>query len=170
MRPLRTFLLAIALAAGAATASAHPGDVGVTTEAARSNVVEASVVVSGTVAVLKADLYGLERWPAVFSDVRSLQRNPDGTWAIDFRRFGHAHDFRFTRTPTGVVFELAARDHGSARMEYVLEPIDATRSKLTIRLDVSTPPQLSVEQFLTMLRAKAYADLADFSFRVPAAR
>ncbi len=168
MKPIFGFLLSAALLTGAATVSAHTGDAGASTEPARSDVVEASVVVSGTVTSLKADLYRLERWPSVFSDVRGLSRNPNGTWTVDFRRFGHPHDFRVTRTPVGVVFDLAAQDHGNARMEYVLEPVDATHSKLTIRFDMSTPPQLTTEQFLTMLRAKAYADLADFSFRAPA--
>jgi hypothetical protein len=125
--------------------------------------VEGSAVVPGTVAARKADLYRFERWPQVFSDVRGLKRNDDGSWSVDFRRFGHAHDFHVTRTPAGVVLELAAKDHGSARMEYALEPIDATRSKLTIRLFMTTPPQLTSEEALDLLRRKAQADLDDFA-------
>lgn len=130
---------------------------------ADGNLVAGSVVVTGTVAGLKAYLYRLDRWPQVFTDVRGLSRNADGTWSVDFRRFGHAHDFRFVRTATGVVFELAAKDHGSARLEYLLEPVDAARSKLTVRFTAATPEQLTTERFVALLRAKVHSDLADFT-------
>jgi hypothetical protein len=170
MKRILVLMSSLALAGLVSLASAHEGDTvpdhGAAVDAratAAGNRVEGSVVVPGTVAALKADLYRFERWPRVFSDVRGLKRNGDGSWSVDFQRFGHAHDFRITRTPAGVVLELAAKDHGSARMEYALEPIDATRSKLTIRLFMTTPPQLTSEQALGVLRAKAQADLDDFA-------
>lgn len=129
------------------------------------NRVQASVVVPGTVAELKGELYRLERWPQVFSDVKSLVPLGDGTWSVDFQRFGHPHDFRAVRTATGVVWRLAARDHGDAALEYALEPVDARRSRLTVRFLVPTPPQLTAEQMVGLLRAKARADLDDFSKR-----
>jgi len=179
MKRLFILMIGLALAGASAHASAHdgepgrdePGVAGSAIDAhatAAGNRVEASVVVRGTVAALKADLYQLERWPSVFSDARALKRNTDGTWSVDFRRFGHPHDFRVTRTAAGVVFELAARDHGKARVEYELEPIDASRSKLTIRLLVPTPPQVTTEQAIDMLRAKAQSDLDDFKNRANA--
>lgn len=172
----RIFIMMIGLALAGATshASAHEqsgtGNAMDTHATAAGNRVEGSVVVRGTVAALKADLYQLERWPSVFADARALKRNADGTWSVDFRRFGHPHDFRITRTAAGVVFELAAKDHGKARLEYALEPIDANRSKLTIRLLVPTPPQLTTEQAIEMLRSKAQSDLDDFSNRASAHR
>ena len=173
MRRVSIFLIGVALAGAASRASAHEGQSGRdeqgaagnaidTHSTAAGNAVEGSVVVRGTVAALKANLYEVERWPRVFSDVRAVKRNADGTWSVDFRRFGHPHDFRITRTTAGVVFELAAKDHGSARLEYALEPIDASRSRLTIRLLVPTPPKLTTEQAIDMLRTKARSDLDDF--------
>jgi hypothetical protein len=172
MKRMFPLLLGLALAGLAPSASAHeggadpaPGDAIDAHATEEGNHVEGSVVVPGTVAALKAELYRVERWPELFSDARALQRNHDGSWAIDFRRFGHAHAFRVARTPAGVVLQLAVEDHGSARLEYALEPIDATRSKLIVRFAATTPPQLTREQFLGVLRAKAQADLADFSTR-----
>jgi hypothetical protein len=169
-------MIVLALAGAVSHASAHEAPPGRdeqgkaigTHPSAEGSSVEESVVVRGTVAALKADLYQLERWPSVFSDARAMKRNADGTWAVDFRRFGHPHDFLITRTAAGVVFELAARDHGKARLEYALEPIDADRSRLTIRLLVPTPPQLTTAQAIDMLRAKAQSDLDDFSRRATA--
>ncbi|CAN5916061.1 hypothetical protein BH11MYX4_BH11MYX4_28610 [soil metagenome] len=172
-------MMGLALVGGASHASAHEGEPGRDERGAAGNPIDArataagnrvegSVVVRGTVAALKAGLYRLERWPDVFSDARVLKQNDDGTWSVDFRRFGHPHDFRITRTAVGVVFDLAAKDHGSARLEYTLEPIDANRSRLTIRLLVPTPPQLTTEQAIDMLRTKAQSDLDDFSNRASA--
>jgi hypothetical protein len=168
----RLFMMLVGLALAGSVSSAHAHDAGARPDesgavdahaTAEGNTVEGSVIVPGTVAALKSKLYLLERWPRVFTDVRGLRRNADGTWSIDFRRFGHPHDFRFVRTPAGVVFELAAKDHGRARLEYLLEPVDATRSRLTVRLVATTPKQLTTEQFVGILRAKAQADLADFT-------
>lgn len=131
------------------------------------NRVEAAVVVPGTVAALKRHLYAVEKWPAVFSDVRSLERTPDGSWSIDMVRFGHPHEFRIERTSGGVRLALAAQNHGVATLEYALQPIDATHSKLVVRFAVGTPPQLTSEQMLSLLRAKAQSDLADFSSTRP---
>lgn len=170
MKRVLLFMIGLSLAGVAPAALAHEGDAARdhggaidahATEA--GNHVEGSVLVRGTVATLKADLYRIEGWPRVFSDARAMKRNADGTWSLDFQRFGHPHDFRVTRTPTGVLFELAAKDHGSARLEYTLEPIDAMHSKLTVRLDVPTPPTFTTEQALAMLRGKAQSDLDDFA-------
>lgn len=181
MKRLFMLMLGLALVGGTSHASAHDGQGEPTRDergaagsaidthaTAAGNRVEGSVIVRGTVAALKANLYHLDRWPSVFSDARSLKRNDDGTWSVDFRRFGHAHDFRITRTAAGLVFELAAKDHGSARLEYALEPIDANRSRLTIRLLVPTPPQVTTEQAIDMLRTKVQSDLDDFSKRASA--
>ncbi len=173
MRRTFVWLLGLALAGATSHTSAHETEPGRDDDggpiaahaSAAGNSVEGSVVVRGRVAALKADLYQLDRWPGLFSDTRAMKRNADGTWSVDFRRFGHPHDFRVTRTATGVVFELATKDHGQARLEYALEPIDANRSKLTIRLLLPTPPQLTSQQTIDMLRAKAKSDLDDFEKR-----
>ncbi len=175
MKRLFVVLIGLALAGAASHAYAHDAGAGAEEYGAidahatdDGNVVEGSVLVRGTVSALKVDLYQLERWPQVFSDARAVSRNADETWSVDFQRFGHAHDFTFMRVPSGVVFELAAKDHGRARLEYALEPIDATRSKLTVRLVAATPPQLTTEQFTATLRAKVQSDLDDFSNRASA--
>lgn len=179
MKRIIVLLIGLAQAGATSHASAHEPEPGrgeqgalgnaIDTRAtAAGNRVEGSVVVRGTVAALKPDLYQVERWPNVFSDARALKRNADGTWSVDFRRFGHPHDFRITRTAAGVVFELAAKDHGKARLEYALEPVDASRSRLTIRLLVPTPPQLTTQQAIDMLRTKAQSDLDDFENRANA--
>lgn len=176
MKRIFVSILGLALAGATTHASAHeapPGrdeqenPIGTHTSAA-GNSVEGSVVVRGTVAALKAHLFQLERWPGLFSDTRTMKRNADGTWSADFRRFGHPHDFRITRTAAGVVFDLATKDHGQARLEYALEPMDANRSKLTIRLLLPTPPQFTTQQAIDMLRTKAQSDLDDFKNRADA--
>lgn len=129
---------------------------------AEGNVVEASTVVGGKVADLKGALYRVESWPELFTDVRALSRKPDGIWVADFAQFGHAHDFKVARTASGVRFELAAENHGVGRLEYALQPIDATRSRLKVRFVVTTPPQLTSEQMFGILREKAARDLEDF--------
>ncbi len=48
-------------------------------------------------------------------------------------------------------------------MQWLLQPVDARRSKLTVRLSMPTPPTLTAAQPLALLRAKAAVDLADFS-------
>lgn len=126
------------------------------------NELEASAIVVGKVADLKGALYRVESWPELFTDARAVTRKPDGTWAADFGRFGHPHDFKITRTSTGVRFDLADASHGAGRLEYALQPVDATRSKLTVRFLVGTPPQLTPQQMLALLRAKAERDLEDF--------
>jgi hypothetical protein len=162
------FLVTLGLSLAAPSGAwAHDGAAGGDDLHARStaeeNVVEASVVVRGTVAAHKGKLYRLDRWPQIFSDVRALVRNADGTWTADFRVFGHPHDFHVARTAGGVLFTLAAKDHGAARMEWTLRPLDADRSTLTVRLSMSTPPQLTRERALGLLGAKARIDLDDFS-------
>lgn len=176
MKRIFVLMVGLALAGVTSHASAHEvehgrdekGNAIGTHASAEGNSVEGSVVVRGTVAALKADLYQLERWPGLFSDTRAMKRNADGTWSVDFRRFGHPHDFRITRTAAGVVFDLATKDHGQARLEYALEPMDANRSKLTIRLLLPTPPQFTTQQTIEMLRTKAQSDLDDFENRASA--
>lgn len=129
---------------------------------AAGNSLEASAVVAGKVADLKAALYRVENWPELFTDARGMTRNADGTWAADFERFGHPHDFRVSRTAGGVRFDLVATNHGLGRLEYTLQPIDGARSRLTVRFLVGTPPQLTNDQMLAILRAKAVRDLEDF--------
>jgi hypothetical protein len=125
--------------------------------------VERSRVVRGTVRDLVGLLYAVDRWPAVLSDVRAATARPGGPLSVDFRRFGHAHDFHVRGTDGGVVLELASASHGAARLEYRLTPVDAERSELTVRFFMSTPPTLTPETVVTLLRDKAAADLADFA-------
>ena len=125
--------------------------------------VERSLVVRGTVRDLVGVLYAVDRWPAVFSDVRAVTARPGGPWALDFRRFGHPHDFNVRRTGRGVMLELASASHGAARLEYALAPVDAEHSELTVRYFMTTPPTLTPEAVVTLLRDKAATDLADFA-------
>lgn len=172
---LKKALLIALLLAPAARTLAHdgPAEEGAAL-AARSDgglsSVTASATVTGTVASLKSWLYHVERWPTLFSDVRALEKHSDGTWSVDFVRFGHPHDFRIVRTPAGVTLELAAADHGTSRLEYALEPLDATHSNIVIRFESSTPPQLAPQQMLGLLQAKAKTDLEDFSNRTSTRR
>lgn len=166
-------LFAVLLLLPAARVSAHDGvDDGSTSSLATSsgaegNVVEASAVVPGTVSALKRHLYRLDRWPLLFSDLRAVAQKTDGTVSIDFVRFGHAHDFRFVRTGAGVTLELAHEAHGAGRLEYALQPLDATHSRLVVRFVVGTPPQLTSEQMVALLQSKATADLNDFVTKAP---
>jgi hypothetical protein len=169
--PIRRFVTIIGLVGLAALArlpgaAAHEGEAHAPPA---GDVIEASAIVDGRVAELKGLLYQVERWPEVFSDVRAVAPRADGPWSVDFRRFAHPHDFRVFRTAGGVALELAQEDHGGARLEYRLQPIDAARSQLTVRLSMTTPPGMTAAQAAALLRAKADADVADFA-RVAAAR
>jgi hypothetical protein len=62
-----------------------------------------------------------------------------------------------------VTFDLAQEGHGTARVEYVLRPLDATRSTLTVRFSMTVPPGMTKAQALTTLRGKAEQDLRDFA-------
>jgi hypothetical protein len=124
-------------------------------------------VVEAPAPALRSALIRLERWPRLFSDTRSVARGRAGVWAIDFKQFGHAHDFTVRRTEAGVVLELADTSHGFARFEYLLKPLDARRTTFTVRLSMGTPPQLTPEKALELLRAKVTMDLDSFSRAIP---
>jgi hypothetical protein len=151
--------------------AAHEGGApaqGVKAEAtSEESTVEGRVVVVGRVEALREVLAHVEGWPALFSDARAVSRQRARIWSFDFKGFGHAHPFEVTRMPEGVVLELAQKGHGAGRLEYSLQPLGPGHSTLTVRLSMSTPPQLTQEQVLALLRAKVVADLEDFSRAAP---
>jgi hypothetical protein len=161
-------LLGIALCGSVVGASAHettthPGTMQDVSGPDGINRVQSVTVVPGTVARAKFYLYDIGSWPKVLSDVRTVHRNPNGTWTIDFISFGHPHDFEVTRTGSGVVLHLAMRDHGQGSIEYDLRAFDATHSKLTITFGIGTPPQATPQQMRALLRRKAERDSNDVS-------
>src|SRR4051812_34066458 len=69
--------------------------------------VEDSVTVNATLAKLQPLLLRVERWPELFSDARSLKRKEGAIWSVDFKQFGHPHDFELRREARAVILELA---------------------------------------------------------------
>ncbi len=130
---------------------------------AAANTVEGRIAVKGTVRQLRERLVALERWPGLFADVRSLEHWPSGAWSIDFAAFGHPHDFTATPTSGGLMLTLAQANHGTARLEYSLRPLDAEHVTLSVRFVVPTPPGFTAAKMRAMLRAKAVSDLESFA-------
>ena len=148
-------------------ASAHEGEGGheVRELAAAEGVsVEGTAIVAGTVASLKPRLWAVERWPELFPDARSVVPGPDA-WSFDFVRFGHPHAFRVIRGPRSVSLELAEAGHGTGGLVYALEPLDATRSILRVRITMGIPPGFTREATVALLRGKIEDDLAAFARR-----
>jgi len=174
MKTVKTMLSLVVFLAAAPVARAHEAADGHAVAATPGVIerpepsglagVEGAVVVPGTVRALKGLLLDLPRWPALFADVRGIARGAaPGTWAVDFRRFGHPHTFVVARGAAGVVLELAQGGHGVGRLEYRLQALDAGRSRFTVRYTMAPPPGVTREAAVDLLRAKAAADLADLA-------
>jgi cytochrome c peroxidase len=125
--------------------------------------VEGELLVPGSLEARRAQLVRIEEWPRIFADTRAMAREQGGVWSADWKSFGHPHPVIAGRALDAVRFELADAHHGAARFEYALAAAGPSATRMTVRFVMAVPPQLTHEQLVALLRAKAVADLQDFS-------
>jgi uncharacterized membrane protein len=164
---LRPLIVALAVAHAAPVAAQ-----GLTMRERSADVTEATIVVDAPPAQVYEVTTDYRRWPALFSDIRSVKVQGGTRDRARVRFHSHVLDrdvtVQFDNLPGRALrfVAISGAPGGRARGEYVLTPIDGgRRTQVTARLylKIVGPARLvvSAHDALVMRRAKLRADLTD---------